>query len=76
MKSSPPAGSPAGGSFPPEAMLMLNKLSRAKLGQTTVEYILVVACIALPLSLVFFRWTQQFLAGVLVEIVNQFSGYS
>lgn len=55
---------------------MLKKLQRTKLGQTTVEYALIVCCVALPLSLVFLKWTQQFLAGVIVEIVNNFSGYS
>lgn len=46
----------------------------SKRGQTTVEYVLLLAGVALPTSLMFFKWTQRFFAGLIVNIVNGFTG--
>ena len=48
---------------------------RRRLGQSTVEYVLVTCLIALPTSLFFFKAAQRFFASLLRNIVNGFTGY-
>ncbi|MFN7974817.1 MAG: hypothetical protein U0166_21110 [Acidobacteriota bacterium] len=50
-------------------------LPRKLEGQTTVEYTLIIACVALPLSIVFVRWGQKFFAGIMSRIIKQFPWY-
>jgi len=50
------------------------QLHRRRLGQTTVEYVLLTACVALPLAIVFFRTTTAFFARVITDIVTRFTG--
>jgi len=53
----------------------LTKVGRwLRKGQSTVEYVLIMCVVGLPLSLAFFKFTQRFFAGLLVNIVNGFPG--